>query len=46
MKSLLGKDDIEIYSTHNEGKCTVAEKFIRTLKIIYDFSFKKCLYWW
>ena len=26
------KNDIEIYSTHNEGKPVVAEIFIRTLK--------------
>ena len=26
------KNDIEIYSTHNEGKSLVAERFIRTLK--------------
>ena len=26
------KNDIEMYSTHNEGR-SVAEKFIRTLKI-------------
>ena len=26
------KNDIEIYSTHNEGKSVVAERFIRTLK--------------
>ena len=25
MKSWLEKSDIEIYSTHNEGKCVVAE---------------------
>ena len=25
-------NDIEMYSTYNEGKCVVAEKFIRTLK--------------
>ena len=31
MKSWL-QDDIEIYSTHNEGKYVVAERFIRTLK--------------
>ena len=24
------KNDIEIYSTHNEGKSDVAERFIRT----------------
>ena len=26
------KNDIEMYSTHNEGKTVVAEKFARTLK--------------
>ena len=26
------KNDIEIYSTHNEGKSVFAERFIRTLK--------------
>ena len=26
------KNDIKIYSPHNEGKSVVAEKFIRTLK--------------
>ena len=31
MKSWLQKNDIEIYSTHNEGKSVVAERFIRTL---------------
>ena len=25
-------DDIETYSTHDEGKSVVAERFIRTLK--------------
>ena len=30
MKSLLEKNDIEMYSTHNEGKSVVADKFIRT----------------
>ena len=29
---LLKNDDIEMYSTHNEGKSIVAEIFIRTLK--------------
>ena len=28
----LEKNDIEMYSTHNEGKCVVAERYIRTLK--------------
>ena len=32
MKSWLEKDDIEMYSTHNEGKSVVAERFIRTIK--------------
>ena len=33
MESWLGKNDIEMYSTHNEGKSVVAERFIRTLEI-------------
>ena len=32
MKSWLEKNDIEMYSTHNEGKSVVAERLIRTLK--------------
>ena len=32
MKSWLEKNDIEMYSTHNEGKSIVPERFIRTLK--------------
>ena len=32
MKSWLEKNDIEIYSTHNEGKSVAAERFIKTLK--------------
>ena len=32
MKSFLQNDDIKMYSTHNEGKSVVAERFIRTLK--------------
>ena len=31
-KSRLEKNDIEMYSTHNEGKFVVAGRFIRTLK--------------
>ena len=31
MKSWLEKKDIEMYSTHNEEKSFVAERFIRTL---------------
>ena len=32
MKSQLQDNDIEMYSTQNEGKPVVAERFIRTLK--------------
>ena len=32
MKSWLEKNDIEMYSTHNEGKSVVAERFITTIK--------------
>ena len=32
MKSWLEKIDVEMYSTHNEGKSVVAERFIRTVK--------------
>ena len=32
MKSWLEKKNIEMYSTHNEGKSVVAERFIRTIK--------------
>ena len=32
MKSWLAKIGIETYSTHNERKSVVAERFIRTLK--------------
>ena len=32
MKWCLGKNDIEIYLMHNEGKSVVSETFIRTLK--------------
>ena len=31
-KSFLKENDIEMYSTHNEGKSVVAERFIKTLK--------------
>ena len=31
-KKCLQENDIEMYSTHNEGKSVVAERFIRTLK--------------
>ena len=32
MKSFLQNNDIEMYSTHNEGKSVIGERFIRTLK--------------
>ena len=32
MKSWLEKNDTEMYSTHNEGKSVIAERYIRTLK--------------
>ena len=32
MKSWLEKNDIEMYSAHNEGKSVVADRFIRTIK--------------
>ena len=32
MRSWLAKNDIEMYSTHNEGKSVVAETFISTIK--------------
>ena len=38
MKSWLEKNDIEINSTHNEGKSVVTERFIRALKNkIYEY---------
>ena len=48
MKSWLEKNDIEMYSTQNEGKSVVAERFIRSLKNkIYEYMtsvLKKRLY--
>ena len=48
MKSWLGKNDIEMYSTRNERKSVVAERFIRTIKNkIYKHMTsisKKCVY--
>ena len=32
IKSFLQGNNVEMYSTHNEGKSVVAERFIRTLK--------------
>ena len=31
MKSFLQANDLEMYSTYNEGKSVIAERFIRTL---------------
>ena len=39
MESWLEENDIEMYSTHNEGKSVVAEKLIRTL----DIKICKCM---
>ena len=36
MNSFLQNNDIETYSTHNEGKCVISERFIRTY-IIYKY---------
>ena len=47
MKSWLEKNDIEIYSTHNEGKSVVAERFIRAIKnkiYKYMISISKNMY--
>ena len=33
-----------MYSTNNERKSAVAERFIRTLKKFKNFCFKKCPY--
>ena len=32
MKSFLQNNNIEMYSTHNDGKSVVAERFIKALK--------------
>ena len=47
MKSWLQYNDIEMYSTDNEGKFVVAERFIRTLKnkiFKYATSLSKNMY--
>ena len=41
-KKLLQDNDIVMYSTHNEGKSVVAERFIKTLNI--NFNINKCVY--
>ena len=42
-KDFLKTNNIEMYSTFNEGKSAVAERFIKTLKN-KTFKHKKCLY--
>ena len=32
MQELLDNNDILMYSTHNEGKSVIAERFVKTLK--------------
>ena len=47
IKSWLQDNDIEMYSTYNEGECVVADRFIKTLKYkIYKdgSSIKKFVY--
>ena len=34
MKSWLQKNGIEMYATHNEGKFSIVQRFVRTLKNI------------
>ena len=29
---MAGKNDIEMYPTHNEGKSVIVERFVKTLK--------------
>ena len=48
MKSWLQDNDVEIFSTNNEAKAVVVERFIRTLNnkmYKYDFIVKNCIYW-
>ena len=44
MKSWLEKNDIVMYSTHNEGKSVAVERFIRTLKKNLQTHLKQCVY--
>ena len=44
MKSWLEKNDIEMYSMHNEGKSVIAGRFIRTLKNkTYEYMTSLCI---
>ena len=46
-KKWLKDNDIEMYSTHNEGKAVAAERFIRTLNTkIYKYMFSCQTLWW
>ena len=41
----LQNNNIEMYSTHNDGKSVAVERFIRTLKNkIHDFNIKNFVY--
>ena len=49
IKWWLEKNNIEMYSTHNEGKSVIAERFIRTFNRIYKYMTsvsKKCMCSW
>ena len=49
IKLFLQNNDTEMYSTHNEGKSVIAERFVRTLKNkTYEYMTsisKKYVYW-
>ena len=49
MKSWLEENAVEMYSTQNEGKSVVTERFIRILinkiSISIWFNIKKWVYW-
>ena len=38
MQEWLENNDILMYSTHNEGKSVIAERFIKTLKANFYFK--------
>ena len=42
MKSWLEKNDLEICSTHNEGKSVITERFIRALKKKSINTWRQC----
>ena len=43
-KRWLKDNDIEMYSTHNEGKSVVAERSISKIVLLLKFNIKKCVY--